>query len=77
MTDVTLQQVKAKTRHPIFPNLVIPDGLTFEDLERGGDMVFAWARHDDEFAGDFRGLMLVARVFEYLRAAASVRRGAA
>jgi hypothetical protein len=56
--------------------LTIPDGLTFEELERGGEIVFAWERGDDEFAEDFRGLKLVARLFEYLRGAASARTGA-
>jgi hypothetical protein len=44
-----------------------------EDLERGGEIVFAWERRDEGFEDDFRGLRLVAKLYEYLRAVDSAR----
>ena len=67
------KEVTSEVREALFPGLQVPEGLTFEDLERGGEMVFAWERNDDEFADDFRGLRLVAKLYEYLRAADSAR----
>ena len=64
-----------EVRKALFPDLKVPEGLTFEDLERGGEMVFAWERNDDEFADDFRGLRLVAKLYEYLRAVDLARSG--
>ena len=77
MTDATARQaeITPEMRQTLFPELTIPEGLSFEDLERGGEMVFAWVRGDDEFAADFRGLNLVAKLHEYLRAAAVARPG--
>jgi hypothetical protein len=60
-------------RKALFPGLHIPVGLTFEDLVRGAEMVLAWERCDEEFADDFRGLMLIAKLYEYLRAVDSAR----
>jgi hypothetical protein len=69
-------EVMPEVRKALFPGLQVPEGLTFEDLERGGEMVFAWERHDNEFADDFRGLRLVAKLYEYLRAVDSARNDA-
>jgi hypothetical protein len=66
-------EATAKMRKALFPGLKVPVGLTFEDLARAAEMVLAWERNDDEFADDFRSLMLVAKLYEYLRAADSAR----
>jgi hypothetical protein len=76
MTNATQKvDVTPAMRRALFPTIVIPEGLTFEDLERGGEMVFAWQRADDEFSEDFRGLKLVAKLYEYLRAKVAARSG--
>jgi hypothetical protein len=59
-----------------FPDLRIPSGLTLEDLEAASEIVLAWQGREDEFADDFRGLKLAAKLCEYFRAAASARSGA-
>jgi hypothetical protein len=58
-----------------FPDLCIPGGLSLEDLEAAGEIVLAWQGREDEFADDFRGLKLAAKLCEYFRAADSARRG--
>lgn len=59
-----------------FPDLRIPSGLTLEDLEAASEIVLAWQGREDEFADDFCGLKLAAKLCEYFRAAASARSGA-
>jgi hypothetical protein len=58
----------------LFPDLRIPGGLTFEDLEAASEIVLAWQDREDEFVDDFRGLKLAARLCEYFRAVDSMRR---
>jgi hypothetical protein len=71
-------EVTPEMRQAIFPGLVVPEGLTFEDLEGAGEMILEWERGDGwepggEFYDDFRGVRLAARLYVYLRAAASKR----
>jgi hypothetical protein len=71
--------IKPEMRQAIFPGLVVPAGLTFEDLERAGEMIIEWQGDgwsrdpDDEIADDFRAVRLAAKLYEYLRAAVSGR----
>lgn len=73
--------IAAMRRQAIFPGLVVPEGLTFEDLERAGQMIIEWQGDgitrdpDDEFDDDFRAVRVAAKLYEYLRAAASARSG--
>jgi hypothetical protein len=68
-------KITPEMRQAIFPGLVIPPGLTFENLERAGEMILEWQGDglpcgpDDEFADDFRAVRLAAKLYEYLRAA--------
>jgi hypothetical protein len=74
-----IPEITPEMRQAIFPGLVVPDGLTFEDLERAGEMILerqgdGWTREaDDEFADDYRAVRVAAKLYEYLRAAASAR----
>ncbi len=58
----------------VWPGLRIPDGLSFDDLVRGGEMIIDWGNGDMGDRGDdFRAVRLVAKLYEYLLAAASER----
>jgi hypothetical protein len=57
-------------REALFPGLKVPEGLTFEDLSRAGEMVLDW---QDEHEDDYRGLFIAAKLYEYLRAVDSTR----
>ena len=48
-----------------FPELNVPDGITWKDLEVAEQMVFDW----EEKPESHRAFGLVLRVFEHLRAA--------
>jgi hypothetical protein len=57
-------------RETLFPGLKVPEGLTFEDLCHAAEMVLDW---QDEHEDDYRGLLIAAKLYEYLRAADSTR----
>ena len=59
----------------LFPGLKVPEGLTFEDLCRASEMVLDWQDEHcvDEYDDDYRAFRLVAKLYEYLRAADSSR----
>jgi hypothetical protein len=58
------RQAGADDLSTYFPELRIPAGLTWRDLEVAEQMVFDWENDDD-----WRAFGLVLRVFEHLRAA--------
>lgn len=62
-----------------FPELVLPEGITFADLEDAAALIMAWEHDAQPFedGSDFRGLMVAAKVYELLaaRAAANKRTG--
>ena len=64
----------SEDRQAIFPGLVVPSGLTFEDLERAGEMILEWQGDGWSSSADyddFRVVRLAAKLCEYFRAAAS------
>ena len=58
------RQAGADDLKTYFPELNVPEGLTFADLEAAEQMVFDW-----EEGSDYRAFGLVLRVFENLSAA--------
>ena len=58
------RQAGADDLKKYFPELDVPSGLTFVDLEAAEQMVFDW-----EDGGDHRAFALVLRIFEHLEAA--------
>jgi hypothetical protein len=74
MGQLDAHEASPEMRQTIFPGLVVPDGLTFEDLERAGEMILEWQGDgwsSSEDYDDFRAVRLAAKLCEYFRVAAS------
>jgi hypothetical protein len=52
----------------VWPDLRIPNGMTLQGLEAVSEIILAWQRREDDFADDYRGLKLAAKLCEYFRA---------
>jgi hypothetical protein len=52
--------------------LALPLNIKFDDLVRAGALALAWERDEPPFDRDFRGMLLAAKVYEHLAAAAAV-----
>lgn len=50
-----------------FPDLKIPDGLTFEDLCEVAELIRAWEKDDDEYTA----IPLAAKIHAHFQAAAA------
>lgn len=59
-----------------FPDLEIPPGLTYVDLNEAVGMLAAWERGDNA-DGDWSGVYLISRLYALLRSRESSRVGAA
>jgi hypothetical protein len=60
--------VTAPRWREMFPDLLIPEGLTVDDLNEVAGLIHVWSDGGDE---DFTGLYLAARIFETFQAAVS------
>jgi hypothetical protein len=58
------RQAGADDLKTYFPELNVPSGITWHDLEVAEQMVFDW-----ENGGDYRAFGLAIKIYEYLRAA--------
>lgn len=73
MVDVDRQAGVPKAVQVCFPQLQLPSGIAFADLQDAAALIMAWSCDDAPFddGEDFRGLMVAAKVYELLAARAA------
>ena len=58
----------------LFPALVVPDGLTLNDLARAARLVNDWQDEEDLSGGEWTAIPLVAKSYRLLASAAQERK---